>query len=299
MNLCHEICLEYPGPLDDRLRPFDTWEPCGIHSVHKIRNAGCIFDRSLYYRTDGRYGFDFCKTNFEDVVILHEDFFDVFNNMNHPNPYEIQRNKMEYGKHTLAGAVRMRSAMWANISTELGLSAACGAASGDLALVFAGRGDRHAITRPLNMSTGGYVIFKLKYGPDEDKICNELHGSDDILKLWALVHLKYSVDFGRTWVIIAFYKMNDIKGREWVKIKEMLPPEAQTEHTMFKWDQRMYSDNGDYWALDDVQIKRQMKKGWQDGPGQAEIRREAFSWARDAQCCLDSYQCPAWNVENR
>lgn len=298
LGLCEDICIEYDGPLNDKLRPISTWKQCGPNSKNKLRNQGCVFDKSLFSRTNGQYGYDFCSQTFEHVLIVMEDFFDVFTGMDSTNPYELDRAMREYGMPTLTGQIKMQSALWHKVSTQAGISDACGAASGKLALVFSGDTERFAETKPLNVSSGGYVRFKLKYGPDEDPLCNEMQGSDDKELLFALTHFKYSIDFGGNWTTLTYYKMRDIKSNGWVLIDEPIPEEAITDHTMFRWDQVAFNKYGDYWALDDVQVKRNFKQGWLGEKQQREVAKKSHAFTRDTQCCLDSYQCPAWSVES-
>ena len=58
-----------------------------------------------------------------------------------------------------------RSALWWN-TTNAAASDKCGGHSGDKALRFSGSTNRWAVTKPMDVRHGGWVDFRLKFGPE-------------------------------------------------------------------------------------------------------------------------------------
>ena len=147
----------------------------------------------------------------------------------------------------------MRSALWAN-TTNAVASDKCGGFSGSKALRFSGKRQRWAVTQPLDVRGGGYVSFRLKFGPEgaaASADCDTAYIGD--------VYLYYAtpstVDGGlnNTWVklesfVPTFYPTD---GRwNWVSLN--IPAQAVSPGTRFKFDQPIFVDRRDHFAIDDL-----------------------------------------------
>ena len=136
---------------------------------------------------------------------------------------------------------------WAGLSGGALATNFGGCVSSANALWFGGDGPRQAVTRTVNVGSGGWVSFQLRL-------------ADGAASPWERVELpeegvvlEYSADRGSNWV--EFGRYDSPAFFAWTNVTVPLPPAAQTLATQFRWRQLAHSGAGyDHWALDDVSI---------------------------------------------
>ncbi len=123
-------------------------------------------------------------------------------------------------------------------------STVCGFTTGN-GLWFNRAGSREAITKNLDVSTGGTIQFDLKIASGSFPCDNADFGED--------VVLEYSIDNGTTWNDLAIYYESSYPTFQ--RIKLFIPAPAQTTTTRFRWRQLSNSGvNEDNWIIDEVLI---------------------------------------------
>jgi hypothetical protein len=290
-----------------------AWKECDLTSEQKIRSPGCIYDKSLYRRSGGRFGYDFCAYEFKKEVVVFEDFFDVYDGMQSPDPIALDYARINY--HS-----RMASAQWAWIVSGAA-APTCGSVTGTNAMFFSGGGffgisgkqylkPRELATPPVNVNDGGTIRFKIYYSDGTRLNCNELFGSDKPGQEVGLVRVQWGVydpdsayddpdpdwyQFDNRqkemeWHTIELLKASDIKGNNFVEYNITIPEEAWLKNVQFRWAQPTFEESGDSWAIDDVAIAANFGERW-DSPIQKELKDESITFNRKAQCCLDSWEC--------
>jgi hypothetical protein len=121
------------------------------------------------------------------------------------------------------------------------------AASGTRSLLFTRSYNRWATTKPMNVSNGGTVAFKLKISGDASVSCENADIGEE-------VELQYSVDLGTTWTSIATYNTTGTYNNL-TAVSVAIPNAAKSFATMFRWKQVACNEwEGDNWVLDDVAI---------------------------------------------
>ncbi len=121
------------------------------------------------------------------------------------------------------------------------------AASGTRSLLFTESYNRWATTKPMNVSNGGTVAFKLKISGGTSEGCENADLGEE-------VQLQYSLDFGSTWVPIATYNTTGTYNNL-TAVSVPIPNAAKSFATMFRWEQLSCNEyEGDNWVLDDVVI---------------------------------------------
>jgi hypothetical protein len=121
------------------------------------------------------------------------------------------------------------------------------AASGTRSLLFTRSYNRWATTKPMNVSNGGTVAFKLKISGDASISCENADAGEE-------VQLQYSVDLGTTWTSIATYNTTGTYNNL-TAVSVAIPNAAKSYATMFRWKQISCDEyEGDNWVLDDVSI---------------------------------------------
>ena len=121
----------------------------------------------------------------------------------------------------------------------------CGADDGN-AFFLNGGGARELITVPLNVSSGGFVDFRVYMSNGSDG-CNAAENGEDVL-------LDYSIDNGGTWVNFGLYD-EAVYTPSFSTVSEPIPFAAQTFTTMFRWRQRNHDCSGcDISMIDDIQV---------------------------------------------
>lgn len=118
--------------------------------------------------------------------------------------------------------------------------------NGSPALYFNAADERFAITSPLDVSTGGYIVFQFR-------------GGDQGVEPWELpepgrwVIVEYTVDDGNTWVPIN--GQAPLGHLAWTEVVLPIPAAAQGPDTCFRWRQLSHAGTADNWGIDDVSIR--------------------------------------------
>lgn len=119
----------------------------------------------------------------------------------------------------------------------------CGAEEGN-GLYFNGVYPRHAVTVPMDVSSGGTINFSLKIA-DGTAPCDDAEPGDNIV-------LSYSVNNG-PWTNISTY--NESSFPDFVEITVDIPAGALSSATRFRWRQNgSYLANQDNWVLDNMYV---------------------------------------------
>ncbi len=101
-------------------------------------------------------------------------------------------------------------------------------------------------TTGVNVANGGEISFDLIFGNSSNGGENADAGED--------VALEYSIDNGNSWQSIAICDTEAYT--TWTGISESVPIEAQTDGTLFRWTQLLYSGSSfDNWGLDNILIE--------------------------------------------
>lgn len=114
-------------------------------------------------------------------------------------------------------------------------------------------GKRFVQTNAVDVSSGGYIKFYIRYGADEGSGCEDPdQPSEEVI-------LSYSVDGGSNWIII-FEDWNTVSDKSaawysWYWNDITIPDGAKTSSTIFRWYQPSNSSaTNDNWGLEDVTI---------------------------------------------
>lgn len=117
-------------------------------------------------------------------------------------------------------------------------------------LWFGGASTRQASTIGLDVSTGGYLLFKLRGGNqsvDGQTYWDDAESGEDVV-------LEYAVD--GDWTEMQAHSLNEAKAKTWREYVAQIPDAARTSSTQFRWRQVAHSGLGeDTWALDDIRIQ--------------------------------------------
>ena len=138
-------------------------------------------------------------------------------------------------------------AMWSSVQGGA-TNAACGTMSGD-ALYFSGT-TRELITNSLATTNCTSIDFCLFIGNiGSGFTCENADLGED-------VNLSYSINGGTSWINIqTFLESAWDANNNWQCFNIAIPAGAQTNATLFKWDQPANSGaNSDVWAIDDLNI---------------------------------------------
>jgi hypothetical protein len=296
-----DFCVEMFSPnMDQTLDAMGTtgWKRCNANTKKKIRNPMCVFDWSLYSRSDKALGWDYCEAEFTPGIIVFEDSFDE------PLASANWLSMDSAYRTTVCGSVNYLDGTSNYIDTWGALPRDAGKA-----FVFRTGSDsglkRQAVTPPLDVRDGGKVEFFLKFGDglEGGGQCKNVGG--------AIVKLQYSTDndegrntnmTGKKWTTLNTYRTNPYKRVYFTKVVERLPGNAHTSHTMFRWKQAQYRETGDFWAMDDLRITSFSPSNWNVRPDYVKAKAKSVSAVEKAQCCLDSWQCktlgdPKWDKE--
>lgn len=142
---------------------------------------------------------------------------------------------------------------WETVSSGTA-DALCGSVSGN-ALHFTNSVDRgmgntsnttrEAVTKGVNTTLGGVVMFSLKFGGDA-LVCKNADYGENVV-------LEYSTNQEETWDLLATYQVADFL--QFTMVNESIPTAAQAGYTQFRF--RQISNSGgdtDNWAIDNVFI---------------------------------------------
>ena len=308
MPQCQPGCIEHLGPLDGPLTPLRDWRSCTRDSVVKFRNPVCVVDRSLYERSNKKYGYDFCvegRGAGGTAVKMDPDFLIFEDDMN-----DAGNEKGSYAYRWHLASARWRSVVNGATTGECGALDAKNVAVdlkttlppreakplGMFTLQFYGDFERHVTTEPLDLRYGGRLDFWFKYSKGHYPRCNVQYDGP--------VTLSYSVNDGLNWTAWQTFNRVLYRSKALNFFSKPLPPAAQSVATLFRWQQADFSKLRDHWALDDVRVYRTQGTSFLDD---AETQRAAIAEGRRflhrAKCCLDSYGCESvsnkelWNNE--
>lgn len=253
---------------DDPLPSHDTYKHCTLDTEYKMEGWGCVYDPQLYRVTQQTMGFDICRKNFDEGIYIFEDTFEAW------DTFKLESNQM-------------KSAFWQNITNGYATTY-CGSGEhfgGKKALTFSGAYQRDAVTIPLDVKSGGWIeaeIFIAPFGFD-------IKNPDCKSSFSGVVYVKYSIDYGLTWITIGFYDSWKYRSEKFFKIKLELPDLAKTNHTQFQFVQSAFDSVRDAWGLDNVKVFRYLPKNWveQKEPNQ----KKTLSNIQKIQCCYDTDWC--------
>ncbi len=290
------------------------YEFCSINTtVNKVIGMGCITDPQLYRESNRSSGFAIClqdsrskaqtpvstpsssssftttKRDFENGIYIFEDNFDYW------------KNRTNYHSESIL----MKSARWSYMINGK-VSDICG--TNDIvrpheverpphekviqfkrssALVFSGVQKRYAETIALDVRYGGFVEFYIKFAPlvDNELVveCKSAFSGD--------VTFSYSLDNGLSWKVIRTYPVWKYRRVRFTRINEILPLDAQSEHTRFKWEQPVFDPVRDFWALDDIRIFHAFELNWKESDWYLARKSERWNMDQQEQCCLDTQRC--------
>ena len=134
----------------------------------------------------------------------------------------------------------LREGFWSDISS----GRTSGLFGTGPALLFTGAGQRFAQTTPINTLINKSLEFDLIYGD----------GVNGGRENQYPISLEASIDDGRSWQELAEFS----RPSQWTRFKVNVPPSAQSEQTLLRWDQNnTFSEGSHQWAIDNIALKQQ------------------------------------------
>lgn len=234
----------------------------------KLQSPACVYDPLLFHQSDTLLGYDVCRKSYNQGVYIFEDTFDYWRNS------------------SIFSSNRMKSALWDSMYNGFA-GPYCGATSLKTALIFRGEDFRYAVTKDLNLSSGGKLeadMFLPPIGYDvTEPFCKTGYIGD--------VLAQYSTDAGTTWTTLATYSPALYRSTSFFHISLDLPDAAWTSSTRFRFTQPVFDTALDNWALDNVRVLRYLPSDWhstQAYRAQVEVAQKDI---QRAQCCLDTDWC--------
>jgi len=270
-----DICAESQPEVALGVAAIDAlsnWRSCTLDSIVKIESKACIFDQQLYDSTQQQMGYDLCMGTFPNGVFVFEDTFEAWTNGT------VQSNLM-------------KSAYWDQINAGYSTSF-CGVAQhlgGLHALTFSGPESRYAITRDVDVSTGGWLEAEIFIPPVGFDVTNPNCKSS----YQGVLHVQYSIDHGVTWVDMALFDAWQWRQATFFYQKFPVPPgsPAATKATRFRFIQLAFEASRDHWALDNVRVLKFLPDDWHTVPQFTSNLQYTESWMQKAQCCFDTDWC--------
>ena len=133
------------------------------------------------------------------------------------------------------------------ISTQnVSISDACGSVSSPSGLHYIGDGTRQATTKTIDITQTVVVNFKLKYG-NSSSPCETLDNNEEVV-------LEYSIN-GTNWILAQDYSPREGYLGDFVEVEQLIPAEAVSPNTQFRFRQKGNSGNSyDHLAIDDLVI---------------------------------------------
>lgn len=267
------FCMDFSSQVASgnvSLPPLSSWQYCNLDSVAKMETYGCIFDSHLYVSTGKRLGFDMCYTDFNPGLYVFEDTFEYWQNLSfHSN--------------------QMKSALWDDIVNGAATSY-CGAGEvfgGKKALSFSGLYNRYAITKDVDVSSGGWLeaeMFMAPIGFDvSHPYCKSSYGS--------YINVEYSTNQGYNWTVLGQFNAWVYRQNTFFPVKFELPSDAISSNTRFRFIQRSFEAARDAWALDNVRVFRKLPADWHTSTGFLANLQTTLNTIQRAQCCFDTDWC--------
>lgn len=192
--------------------------------------------------------------------------------------------------------------MWYN-ATNAGSSDKCGSWSGTNALRFSGKTKRWAETMPMDVRYGGYLNFRLKFAPEGEAATEDCNSafSGDVDLLYAAVDSENDDPAGTTlatpvlatnWTRWKTFQVTTFPtdGR-WSFLSLKLPRAARSSGTRFKFNQPVFEDKRDHFAVDDMHVWHRFESKWYERGWFKRQQSEAQKRTQVAACCLGSSQC--------
>jgi hypothetical protein len=269
----HYMCVDVEDNVVDgsvALPSISSWQQCDDSSTTKLEGYSCIFDEELWTATNGNMGFDICKDQFAEGVYIFEDTFESWHN------YSIESNTMKSA--TWDDVVNGYSTPFCGVGKYLG---------GEKALTFSGSFERSATTKPLDLTSGGWIEAELFISP----IGYDVSNSNCKSSYAGIVHVEYSIDTPDNWTEIIRYTAADYASSEFFMIRLDLPERAVTNHTRVRFVQSAFQAARDAWALDNVRILRYLPLDWYSNEEYQQNIKVGESLMQEAQCCFDTDWC--------
>ncbi|MEK6478478.1 Ig-like domain-containing protein [Catalinimonas sp. 4WD22] len=136
-------------------------------------------------------------------------------------------------------------------------------------------GQRFVATNDLNVKIGGQITFSMRFGRDDPS-----SGCENPDEPSEGVYLQYSTDGGLHWSTIKYwvpYQIGTLSPEgvdlySWTQFSVVIPEEAKTTSTRFRWFQPSNSGSSyDNWGMDDISVlvlKEAQSYQWDIGDGQ-------------------------------
>lgn len=136
-------------------------------------------------------------------------------------------------------------------------------------------GQRFVATNDLNVNIGGQITFSMRFGRDDPS-----SGCENPDEPSEGVYLQYSTDGGLQWNTIKYwvpYQIGTLSPEgidlyRWTQFSVVIPEEAKTPSTRFRWFQPSNSGSSyDNWGMDDISVlvlKEAQSYRWDIGDGQ-------------------------------
>ncbi len=269
-------CLDMPVSTSlgyDPLPPLASWRNCDYkNSMAKLITKACVYDQRLYDSTAGYLGYDLCMDMFQGGLYVMEDTFEHYRNASwHSN--------------------QMKSGLWSNITNGFS-TPYCGAATelgGQRSLQFSGENTREAITKDVNIDSGGWLEAELFIAPIGFDVTNPKCKS----AYSGVIHVDYSIDHGKSWITVGIYNAWEYRQATFFPIKFVFPRNSKgaTKHTRFRFHQLAFEGARDAWALDNVRVLRFLPDDWYVLDLMQEYIKKTQSIIQRAQCCFDTDWC--------
>ncbi|KAL7534250.1 hypothetical protein ACHAXR_005758 [Thalassiosira sp. AJA248-18] len=301
-----QVCIDYDGGIGygeggEFLPAAQPYRVCDRSSSAKqVVGSACVYDRELYGWSNQLLGYDICISSPREensrprnvsspdplllfsgsqdgVYIFDADFELPLKNETAPWPEIVNGNRSsvcgvnsqvpERGNHGGFQPVRNKNA-----------------------LVFTGVHTRHATTVGLNIQHGGRVEFYLKMGPiDTDGSTSECKTA------FSDVTLEYSTTSDDGWKTFGTYPAWKYRGQEFQFISQVIPADASSNATHFRFRQASFDVLRDHWAIDDVRIFANLKSEWQETVGFGERKEQQDGDTLFAQCCYNTEMCSVFD----
>ena len=286
-------CIEYSGDLNNGLPPMSVhgWKPCTAASRYKMRGSTCVTDNALYERSNRMLGYDFCVG--EDLYPGVLVFEDTFNEPLASGRWNEVHNGLNLG---VCGAMEDQSTAdrWEGQDQSEAEAPGSNRALVMSSSTFTTSPQRYVVTAPMDVTTGGHVKFRFKYGAGMLRECKPVKT--------AIAALQFTTDNdGGTrantttsnWQNIRFFKVVDFKGIQFKEVVVEIPPQAYGATTQFKFVQSNFNERAEFWAIDDLRVYHRFPGDWRSSAAFRKSRANSLAMITRAQCCIDSYECPS------
>eukprot|EP00615_Pteridomonas_danica_P000406 CAMPEP_0114334156 /NCGR_PEP_ID=MMETSP0101-20121206/4191_1 /TAXON_ID=38822 ORGANISM="Pteridomonas danica, Strain PT" /NCGR_SAMPLE_ID=MMETSP0101 /ASSEMBLY_ACC=CAM_ASM_000211 /LENGTH=933 /DNA_ID=CAMNT_0001465329 /DNA_START=255 /DNA_END=3061 /DNA_ORIENTATION=- len=329
MNKC--IDLNNTLPPYGLTSPTEWYQPtCAVEtSVNKVRGASCVFDPEVYRRSGHALGYDLCwgvmAMNDEAMGGMRGNMGHEFDNKGAKftgGAYVFEDDFEAYTgsfSEVPLPSFPQASALWGN-GTNAEVSNKCGGYSGSNSLRFSGSDDRWAVTAPLDLQYGGFLNFRLKFAPEGSAATEDCNSAfignvdlyyaaeeepgvlnNNFTKWKSFIVTEYPLD-GRCSFLFThkfiFQITKKLKKKHvlfcWVKVELIslsLPKSAWSAGTRFMFDQAVFVDRMDHFAIDDMHVFHKFKPKWDHMKDFQRVKRRTRDLIEDAKCCLGSAQC--------